>query len=125
MYLEVEMERVQRQINQDGLSPNLQHLKSTLRRELEERYQQEETMFHQKFRMLWLKEGDKNTKLFHNSFLQHMNHNWIHSLKIEEGAMVESHEDVEHNLRNYFSTLLSDSPSRHKGNHQLNHTIYF
>jgi hypothetical protein len=64
------MELVQRQINQEGLSPNLQHRESTLRRELEERNQKEEIILHQKSRILWLKEGEKNTKFFHNSLLQ-------------------------------------------------------
>jgi hypothetical protein len=85
-------------------------MESILRRELDERDQQEEIMFRQKSRMLWLKEGDKNTKFFHNSLLQRRNQNWIHSLKMEEGVMVERHEDIEQSLINYFSDLLSEPP---------------
>jgi hypothetical protein len=111
------MEQVQRQINQDGLDPELQHLESTLRGELEERDQQEEIMFRQKSRMLWLKEGDKNTKFFHNSLLQHRNQNWIHSLQTEEGVIVERHEDIEHTSGIISVHATHRTPSRQKGSH--------
>jgi hypothetical protein len=45
-----------------GLSLELQQQETHLRLELDERDQQEEIMFHQKYCILWLKEGDKNIK---------------------------------------------------------------
>lgn len=112
--LKVEMERVQGQINQGGLSPELQHLESTLTRELDERDQQEQIMFRQKSKMLWLKEGNKNTKFFHNSLLQHRNQNWIHSLKIEQRVTVRRNEDIEHSLK-ITSVTCSPSPLKTEG----------
>jgi hypothetical protein len=58
--------------------------------------------------MLWLQEGDKNSKLIHNSCIQCHNQNWIHSLETEVGEIVEGNEDIKKNLTCHFSSLLSD-----------------
>jgi len=76
--------------------------------ELDKRDKQEEILFHQKSQIHWLKEGKTNNFFFHNSLLKRRNQNCIHSLKEEEGEIVEKHEEIEKNLIDYYSNLLSD-----------------
>jgi hypothetical protein len=51
-----------------------------VRLELIKREKQEEILWKQKSRINWLKEGDKNTKFFHNALLQRRIKNRIASL---------------------------------------------
>jgi hypothetical protein len=50
--------------------------------EWEARCQQEETLWHQNSRIRWLKEGERNTKLFHRTTIARRTHNKI--LKIRD-----------------------------------------
>ena len=48
----------------------------------------EEVYWRQKSREKWLKEGDRNTKFFHNSIKMRRAHNKIFSIENSEGIMV-------------------------------------
>lgn len=69
----------------------------------------EETMWRQRSRALWLKEGDKNTKFFHGKAKQRGKTNKIKKLKNEEGIWKHGEENVENVLIQFFDELFSSS----------------
>jgi hypothetical protein len=74
--------------------------------ELEKHEQQEEILWKQKYRVRWLKEGDRNKKLFHNSLLQRRNQKRITNISQSSGERVDSAEDIEKELVNHFKLFL-------------------
>jgi hypothetical protein len=74
--------------------------------ELDERDKQEEILFHQKSESIGLKRGTRTQNFSIIPYLREGTRT-IHSLKMEEGEIVEKHEEIEKNLINYYSNLLS------------------
>ena len=62
-------------------------------------------MQRQKSRLLWLKEGDANTKFFHNIMYSRRRVNSIFSLSTN-GAIVEGDEGIRGLVFNHFSHLI-------------------
>ena len=60
--------------------------------QLEEREKQEELLWWQKSRIKWLREGEKNTKLFHHSVIQSRFQNKIYSLKNATDELLKGRE---------------------------------
>jgi len=79
---------------------------SQTKMELDKREHQEEILWKQKSRFRWLKKGDRNKKFFHNSLLQRRNQNNITNISRTSRERVESTEDIEKELINYFKLLL-------------------
>lgn len=69
----------------------------------------EETMWRQRSRAIWLREGDKNTKFFHNKAKQRGKTNVIQKLKDEDGIWRHGDDNVESVLLNFFEDLFSSS----------------
>eukprot|EP00253_Pinus_taeda_P022384 PITA_22384 len=69
------------------------------------RCKQEETLWKQKSRVLWLKEGEQNTKFFHRSAIDYRNVNKILELKNSEGQILRNHKDISDLLSNHFSNI--------------------
>ena len=61
----------------------------------------EEIMWRQKSREVWVKEGDRNTRFFHNMANAHRRHNDSVSLKIN-GACVNKGQDLQEGVVNAF-----------------------
>jgi len=55
-----------------------------------------------------LKEGEKNSKLFHKAMLNHRQHNRIFSLKDSQGNKVLQQEEMEKLLVDYFRGILTE-----------------
>jgi len=104
--LETKMEKLQEKIVQEGRKK--QHIKEEqcIQQDLSRRDKQEETLWRQKSRIKWLKEGDKNNKFFHNSMINRRTHNHIMSLRTETREVLESHKDFEDELQTHFSQIL-------------------
>jgi hypothetical protein len=68
---------------------------------------QEEVLWKKKSRIRLLREGDRNTKFFHNSLLQRRNMNRISTLVQSLGERTDSPVDIEKELVNHFKTLLT------------------
>jgi hypothetical protein len=64
------MQALQQQIRHQGLIDSLKDQETTLNKYLAERLAQEEILWRKKSRIQWLKEGERNSKLFHISMLQ-------------------------------------------------------
>lgn len=58
---------------------------------------------------MWLKDGDRNTKFFHNKANQRAKVNNIKKIKDENGVWWKGEEQVERVLINYFDDLFSSS----------------
>jgi len=74
--------------------------------ELDKNELYEEIPWKKKSRVQWLKEGDWNTKFFHNSLLQIRNQNMITSIIQSSGEIIDSTEDIEKELVNHFKQII-------------------
>ncbi|PNX92710.1 ribonuclease H [Trifolium pratense] len=69
----------------------------------------QETMWRQRSRAVWLKDGDQNTKFFHNKASQRSKVNEIKKIKDEDGVWWRGDQNVERVLINYFEDLFTSS----------------
>ena len=104
--LEVKTKTLQQNIIQLGRTDETTHQEKHLTNQLEERRNQEEALWRQKFRINWLKEGERNTKFFHRSTIQHRMHNRITVIKNQMGERLEMQEAIMKELRNHFRDIL-------------------
>ena len=81
--IEQEMRQLQQKIITQGRSNDLADQEKTLEKELMEKEKQEEVLWKQKSRIRWLKEGEKNTRFFHNTTIQRRMHNNITHIQNE------------------------------------------
>eukprot|EP00253_Pinus_taeda_P028043 PITA_28043 len=100
--LDQDMKQLQQRIITEGRSEELSKQEKSLETQISERAKQEETLWRQKSRIGWLKEGEKNTKKFHRSTIQRRMNNNITHIQNEQGVKVEKHEEIELELLNYF-----------------------
>lgn len=71
--------------------------------------QKEETLWRQRSRATWLKDGDRNTKFFHGKANQRKQTNHIKKLKDDDGGWWSGQDNVEKILLHYFGELFSSS----------------
>ena len=77
---------------QGGLSSTERDLRGSLLLELDKLAHFEETSWHQKSRVLWLKEGDNNTKFFHKIANSNRRRNLMEKLEVD--GIVYSEDSV-------------------------------
>ncbi|KAL1191046.1 putative ribonuclease H protein [Cardamine amara subsp. amara] len=82
---------------------------SKIAQKLKEAYHEEEIYWQQKSRNLWLKVGDKNTKIFHASTKQRRVRNKISGLFGSDNIWEESEKGMEDIASGYFRELFSKS----------------
>jgi hypothetical protein len=85
------------------------HRYKELEKEHSELLKRQETMWRQRSRAVWLKDGDRNTKFFHNKANQRSKVNNIKKIKDENGVWWHGEEQVEKVFINYFEDLFSSS----------------
>eukprot|EP00253_Pinus_taeda_P021470 PITA_21470 len=71
---------------------------------------QEETLWKQKSRIQWLKEGELNTKFFHRLALDHRSANRILELKNNAGEILKNHNDISALLSDHFKSIAQEPP---------------
>ncbi|CAN6706248.1 unnamed protein product [Malus baccata var. baccata] len=76
---------------------------------------QEASFWHQRSRVKWLREGDLNTKFFHQSTLQRRRRNMILKLKADDGQWVEHPSRVRQMVEDHFQNLFKFGGPRHWG----------
>eukprot|EP00253_Pinus_taeda_P032686 PITA_32686 len=72
------------------------------------RCKQEESLWKQKSRILWLKEGEQNTKFFHRSAMDYRSANKILELKNSEGEIFRNHNEISALLSDHFSRIAQE-----------------
>ncbi|KAH0990014.1 hypothetical protein GBA52_001497 [Prunus armeniaca] len=79
---------------------------------LSEAWMREDSYWKQRSRILWLNDGDRNTKFFHTSTTIRRNRNRISRILGDDGTLYEKQEDVERVFNDYFSKLFASDGSQ-------------
>ena len=79
------------------------------RKELNFLISQEEVNWRQRLRISWMREGDRNTKFFHECASQRKRTNEIKQLRSQDGAWVLEKEELGGLVNNYFQNLFTTS----------------
>ena len=91
-----------------GFSEELRIQEKWLLQKFSWREQQKEVYWNQKSRVKWLQEGERNTSFFHKAAIQHHQGNRMEILKIEEGGIAKTQEELEGTLNSYFANLMKE-----------------
>jgi hypothetical protein len=106
--LQERMKQNQHQMIASGCSQELIEEEVSLMAQIETRDKHEEILWRQKSRILWLQEGERNSKFFHNSMIQRRHQNKIISLKYQQGNKLSNHQDIQSELLQYYKTLMQE-----------------
>jgi hypothetical protein len=68
----------------------------------------EETSWHQKSRVLWLQEGDDNTKFFHRMANSNRRRNYVNGLEMDR-VFYEEKEEVKQQIVQFYSSLYQEN----------------
>uniref|UniRef100_A0A2N9GPD6 Uncharacterized protein n=1 Tax=Fagus sylvatica TaxID=28930 RepID=A0A2N9GPD6_FAGSY len=82
----------------------------SIRQEVNVLLLKEEKMWQQRSRVSWLKEGDRNTKYFHNRASQRRRRNSIQTLIREDGEIVTGSEAIGTQFTDYYQALFTANP---------------
>jgi hypothetical protein len=102
------LEDLQDQIIQTGHTVTQQQEEKAIKRQLEERYKQEEILWRQKSWFQWLKEGEKNSKFFHRSMIHRRFIKHITKMEDEQGNTLLTHQEITHEMTDFYKDLLSE-----------------
>lgn len=72
---------------------------------------QEEVYWKQQARMLWLKDGERNTKFFHSWAKQRKRENRIHQLKLENGNWCMEEDKLREEAREFYVKIYTKDSS--------------
>eukprot|EP00253_Pinus_taeda_P028466 PITA_28466 len=106
--IEQKLEQIHKEGRAGRRDENSSEQEKELTQQWHTRCKQEETLWKQKSRVLWLKEGEQNTKNFHRSAIDYRNANKILELKNDEGGILRNHNDISVLLSNHFSNIAQE-----------------
>ena len=78
-----------------------------LKKEIEVLLDRESTMWTQRSRLLWARNGDRNTKYFHSRATTRFRRNKVEGIRDEEGNWQDQQHDISVVLVDYFKDLFS------------------
>ncbi|KAG5589358.1 hypothetical protein H5410_039872, partial [Solanum commersonii] len=102
-----ELDRIQ---NDRILNDEEMVIKTTILVELEVLAKQEEASWRQKSRLLWLKQGDKNTRFFQRQATAHRRYNTIDRLVVR-GVEIQEPTEVKEAMIDFYAKLYSETES--------------
>ncbi|XP_043699876.1 putative receptor-like protein kinase At3g47110 [Telopea speciosissima] len=91
---EAKLKEVQENIERNGMSDTLFNLEAEVKMVLLKATELHEKLWAEKSRNRWLKEGDRNSKIFHLSTKIRRGKSLIRSIKKEDGKVVSSQSDI-------------------------------
>nr|XP_025669949.1 uncharacterized protein LOC112769679 [Arachis hypogaea] len=80
---------------------------TSLEEKLELAYLKEESYWREKYRIKWLKEGDQNTRFFHQKFQSRMRRNRIWRLVGRDNEIASKPEDIAKVAEDYFCNIFT------------------
>ncbi|XP_031120447.1 uncharacterized protein LOC116023586 [Ipomoea triloba] len=107
--LENKIKAIQSDINYASSSV-LQSSERHLIKQLNDALDQEEMLWFQKSRRDWVRDGDRNTRFYHNSALIRRNRNRTRFLKVE-GSWTDDPAILSSHITNFFSSLFCRDPN--------------
>ncbi|KAK3014543.1 hypothetical protein RJ639_008317 [Escallonia herrerae] len=84
-------------------------LQRNIQNQIDEQCCREEWLWHQKSRLQWIKDGDRNTKFFHLSTIIRRRQNSIDFIKDKHGNWISSREEIGTCFTEHFSELYKSS----------------
>jgi hypothetical protein len=91
-----------------GLTHEEQILRESHKAELIRLAHLAEISKHQKSRVLWLKEGDNNTKFFHKMANSHRRYNYMENLEVD-GVVYEEIQDIRNQAVHFYELLYQEN----------------
>ncbi|KAL4272914.1 hypothetical protein GQ457_13G010250 [Hibiscus cannabinus] len=92
---------------ESSLRPSLVRLKDKLKRELDEVLAYEESFWHQRSRVTWISEGDRNTSFYHMMTRTRREHNTVCKLRVENDAWCADSEVLKSHDVAFFKALFT------------------
>ena len=92
---------------QEGMNEETYSSQKNLQEQWEELCSREEMYWRQKSRELWLQDGDRNTKFFHNSAKQKRTNNTNFHIKDASGTLLTNENLIRSEGVNFFKNLLA------------------
>uniref|UniRef100_A0A2N9HY11 ABC-2 type transporter transmembrane domain-containing protein n=1 Tax=Fagus sylvatica TaxID=28930 RepID=A0A2N9HY11_FAGSY len=83
-------------------------IEARLQQELNEWLLRNETLWRQKSREVWLREGDRNSKFFHISTIIQRKKNTIEALKSDQGSWITEAKEIKKHLSSKFNELFKE-----------------
>ena len=102
--LECELQALDEKESLSSLSSDERRMREDCRAELENVAHLEETSWRQKSRVLWLKEGDNNTKFFHKLANSHRRSNYMKKVELD-GVVYEEETEVREKVVHFYESL--------------------
>eukprot|EP00253_Pinus_taeda_P002372 PITA_02372 len=106
--LEREIESLQQKMIMEGRTEESISKEGVILGKLEKKRKQEEVLWQQKSRIKWLREGERNTKFFHQAMIKHRQRNRILSIKDKNGNRVVEQAEIEQVLIDHHKGILSE-----------------
>eukprot|EP00253_Pinus_taeda_P022073 PITA_22073 len=119
--LQQELDKIQIQIEQQGLTAQLKKEEWEAQGQLMRIKREEETKWRTKSRQLWLKEGDKNTAYFHKQATVRMIRNNVTSITDGNGSQHIDQEAIKRAASLHYKKLLSENHEESDYSDMLQH----
>jgi hypothetical protein len=106
--LECELQAYDDKESLTSLSPEEHILRKVCKAELESVVHLEEVLWRQKSRILWLKEGDNNTKFFRKMANSHRRYNYMDKVEVDS-VVFEEESEIREKVVDFYESLYQES----------------
>lgn len=107
--VESKIQIINQKLIQEGFNYDINEQSEKLHHEWENLCKQEEIFWRQKSRVQWLKEGERNTSIFHRSTMANKAFNRISTIRDKKGDMQNTHKEIEKVLVQHFQDIAQEN----------------